>query len=60
MQILAMLMRVISKTIFVLFLIMPGVAVSDIDKLERISKVSRAVLEFETIGIISGFPVLSE
>ena len=52
---------VVSKTFFVLFLIMMalvfmnlllGLAVSDIDELERISKVRRAVLEFETISIM--------
>ena len=52
---------VISKIFFVLFLIMMalvfmnlllGLAVSDIDELERISKVRRAVLEFETISIM--------
>ena len=52
---------VIPKIFFVLFLIMMalvfmnlllGLAVSDIDELERISKVRRAVLEFETISIM--------
>ena len=50
-----------SKTFFVFFLIMMalvfmnlllGLSVSDIDKLERISKVRRAVLQFETISIM--------
>ena len=51
----------ISKAFFVLFLIsmtlvfmnlLLGLAVSDIDELERISKIKRAVVEFETIAIM--------
>ena len=51
----------IAKVFFVLFLILMalvfmnlllGLAVSDIDELERISKIRRAVVEFETISIM--------
>ena len=51
----------ISKTLFVLFIVsmalvfmnlLLGLAVSDIDELDRISKIRRAVVEFETISIM--------